>query len=225
MVRNNGKRLRAIALRQHGRTYTEISEEIGGVPKGTLAYWMRTVVIPQTALKRMTSRIARKLVRARRRGQEILRGRRKIYFSTIRQTHMSRVRLLKNPDIAKLILATLYLAEGGKTQKGSLMFGNSDPGIIRLFLHLLRFCYRIDAEKFRCTVQGRRDQHGEKLERFWSLTTGIPRSEFYAFRADPRSQGKRTRKKEYLGVCRIDYFSAAVFHDLMILGRLLCEGL
>jgi len=33
------------------------------------------------------------------------------------------------------------MTEGSRRTKGSIMFGNSDPLIIGLFLNLLRFCY------------------------------------------------------------------------------------
>lgn len=56
---------------------------------------------------------------------------------------------MNNKDVKKIALAMLYLGEGGKKQRGSLMFGNSDPVIINLFLRYLRDCYNIDEKKFR----------------------------------------------------------------------------
>ncbi len=223
MVRNREQRARAVALRRKGLTYGEITAIIGEVPKGTLSHWMQSVTIPKTVRARMDRRILKKLARARRTGQEILKEQRREYFSNLRQANKPLAPLLENPNIAKLTLATLYLAEGSKG-RSCVCFGNSDPGIIGFFLHLLRFCYKIDESKFRCTVQGRSDQSAELLERFWGRITRIPHSQFYAFRADSRSQGKRTMKKDYRGVCRIDYLSAAVYHDLMVMGQLITMG-
>ena len=139
-----------------------------------------------------------------------------------RNKHLSP--LFKNRDIALIALSLLYLGEGSKTKRGSLTFGNSDPFIIDMFLDLLRRCYEIDNSKFRCTVQCRADQDIKKLEKFWSKITKIPPSQFYGTRIDKRTIGKKTLKLEYKGVCRIDYFSADIFTELMKLPRILHTG-
>ncbi|MEK7147181.1 MAG: hypothetical protein AAB772_02910, partial [Patescibacteria group bacterium] len=123
--------------------------------------------------------------------------------------------IIKNPDVAKIALTMLYIGEGTKSHKGSLIFGNSDPKTINLFLRLLRFCYHIDENKFRCTLQCRADQNIKALEKFWSQTTGVPLRQFYKARIDPRTIGIPSKKPDYKGVCRIDYFSADIFNEIM----------
>jgi hypothetical protein len=120
----------------------------------------------------------------------------------------------------------LYLGEGSKDSKrGSLMFGNSDPFIVSLFLRLLRCCYNINEGKFRCTLQCRADQNIKKLERFWFRITGIPLSQFYRARVDPRTIGKKSNKLDYKGVCRIDYFSAELFIELKQIAEIVNKGI
>jgi len=126
----------------------------------------------------------------------------------------------RHKDVAKIILVMLYLCEGSK-RKGSLMFGNSNPAIIRLFLSTLRQCYAIDESKFRITLQCRADQNINALERYWSEITGVPSEQFYASRIDPRSIGKASRKPDYKGICRVDYFSAHIYNEITIIGALL----
>ena len=72
--------------------------------------------------------------------------------------------------------------------------------------------------------QCRADQDIKKLEKFWSKITKIPPSQFYKARIDKRTIGKKTLKLEYKGVCRIDYFSADIFTELMKLPRILHMG-
>lgn len=115
----------------------------------------------------------------------------------------------------------LYLCEGSKRNGGSLCFGNSDPTIIRLFLRLFRICYPVDEGKFRCTVQCRADQDLKQLPLFWSKVTQIPLNQFYRSRVDQRTIGLPTKKVDYKGVCRIDYFSAAIYNELRVVGGLL----
>lgn len=130
-----------------------------------------------------------------------------------------------NKDHQKLLLAMLYLGEGAKSGKTCIIFGNSDPLIIRLFLKFLRKVYEVDESKFRCTVQCRADQNIEELETYWSLITNIPRYKFYKAQIDKRSIGKPTLKKTYMGVLRINYFSSEIFWELNRLAKLLDTGL
>lgn len=128
-------------------------------------------------------------------------------------------RLLEDKNVAKLSLVLLYLAEGSKNRHGSLVFGNSDPGIISLFMHLIRECYSVDETRFRCTVQCRSGQNTNELGKFWSGITKIPPDQFYKARVDPRTLGKPLLHPEYRGVCRVDYFSANVYNELSVIGK------
>lgn len=89
--------------------------------------------------------------------------------------------------------------------------------MIGLFLKLLRQCYEIDEKKFRFTLQCRADQNVKKLEDYWSKVTRIPLSQCFKVQIDPRTIGKPSKKKDYKGVCRIDYFSAHIDTELKII--------
>lgn len=217
---------KAKSLRSLGKTYAEIRTSLGkNIPKSTLSYWCRGIKLPIHQL----NRIERKIAAAGSRGLAIAHARQRIhrasYIKSLLQKNSHLGTLVHNdPHCAKAVLASLYLAEGGKNRKGSLMFGNSNPKIIRLFLSLLRRVYDIDNSKFRCTLLCRDDQDILKLQSFWSLQTGITKKQFYAPRIDSRTIGKKSRNKEYKGVCRIDYFSAEVYNDLLAAGESLINS-
>lgn len=128
---------------------------------------------------------------------------------------------LLSEDVAarKIALAMLYLGEGSKTERGSLMFGNSSPVIIRLFLKLLRDCFDINEQKLHVTVQCRADQDVRQLQAYWMEVTGVSSKNFYKPQIDSRTMGKPTKKSDYKGVCRIDYFSSDVDFELKLLGE------
>jgi len=90
-----------------------------------------------------------------------------------------------------------------------------------VFVDLMRKCYKIDESKFRCTVQCRADQNIKELEFFWSKTTDIPLKQFYKARVDKRTIGQISRKKDYKGVCRIDYFSSALDLELKYIAQVI----
>lgn len=209
----------ARALRRRGKTYEEIKRELGVViPKSTLSLWSSDIPLSTTQQKRIERINNANLSLGRKKSALNRKTRRYAYVArlSIKASALAR-ELKKNKQSAKLALTMLYLGEGSKTRRGALMFGNADPITIRLFLRLLHLCYPIDKKKFRCTVQCRADQDTDALKKFWSYTTGIPLNQFYESRIDPRTQGRKTLKPEYKGVCRIDYFSAEIYNELRLL--------
>jgi hypothetical protein len=203
------------SLRAQGKTYSEIQKILRrNIPKSTISYWCRGIELPKEYQKRIKKLIINNAQKGRAIALIVNRIKREKYLQSVNNRNIHLATKLKNRDTAKIALAMLYLGEGSKTQKGSLMFGNSDPSIVSLFLRLLRYCYNIDENKFRCTLQCRADQNIKKLEKFWSKITKIPLTQFYKARIDPRTVGKLSKKPDYKGVCRIDYFSADLFIEL-----------
>lgn len=218
---------KVVALRHSGKTYGEIQNAVGKrIPKSTLSYWCKNIPLSKDYQRRIEKITFTNIQRGRVIALVANKAKRKKYLQSIEKEnkHLASI-LTNNMDTAKIAIAMLYLGEGSKTQRGSLMFGNSDPKIISLFLSLLRYCYAIDENKFRCTLQCRADQDIKKLERFWSKITKITLDQFYKARVDPRTIGKKSRKLNYKGVCRIDYFSAQIYTELMCVGKILTMGL
>lgn len=215
---------RVIQLRKDSKTYGEIRDILGiNIPKSTLSFWCSGILLSQLQKKNLYFNMIRKSENGRRAALLVNKIKRENYLKSIdkRIQHLSNI--INNKNIAKIVAATLYLSEGAKFRKGSLSFGNSDSGIVKLFLHLLRNAYNIDENKFRCTVQCRADQDIKELEKFWAEATKILPKQFYKSRVDPRTIGKKTKKLDYKGVCRIEYFSADLFIELLKIGELLCK--
>ena len=214
---------KVIELRKLGKTYGEILKLIDkDIPKSTLSDWCHNIYLTSEQKKKVEIAV----IENSRKGMEVARiinkERRVKYLDSIveRNKHLSLI--LKNINVAKTVLSILYLGEGAKNiKRGSLYFGNSDPFIIDLFLNLIRKCYTIDESKFRCTVLCRADQNVKDLESFWTKITKIPPKQFYKTRIDPRTIGKPSRNLHYKGVCKIDYFSADVFLDLMTIPKVI----
>ena len=198
-------------LREKGMTYGEIKKILGlSVPKSSLSFYCKGVGVPadyQSKIKRLNiENLNKARVLAKRQQQEA----RNRYLKSLYSTNQHLRNKIDVPDTAKLLLASLYLAEGGKTQRGSLVFGNSDPKIIKLFLFLLRKAYTIDDRKFRCTVQCRADQDTERLKNFWSKTLGIPVKQFYNSYTHLNTKGSYKKKSQYGTV-------AVVYSDTLLL--------
>lgn len=209
-------RNRAEMLRKGGKTYGEINNILNvNIPKSTLSCWFTNVILSSEQIHKIE--LKKKIIGDKARALAVLsnKRKRKKYFNLIEKRVAYLHKVIKDKDVAKIALAMLYLREGSKRPHGYLVFGNSDPKIIVLFLKLIRYCYNINESKFRCTLQCRADQNIKRLEKFWSYETKIPHTQFYKAQIDPRTIGKPSQNIDYKGVCRIDYFSADLFYEIM----------
>ena len=215
-----------IALRRQGKTYGAIRKALQReIPKSTLSLWCHDIVLSPQQIRRIDSAARRAVSRGRMAALSAKKAEREAMLASVKNSVAHLGKKILGKDVAKVALAMLYLGEGSKTKRSSLMFGNSNPAVIVLFLGLLRRCYVIDENKFRCTVQCRADQKIAVLEKFWSRTTRIPPRLFYDARIDTRTKGKPSLKPDYKGVCRIDYFSAKIANEINCIIKVIEAGL
>lgn len=214
---------KAQALRRRGKTYSEICELLNvKITKSTLSGWCKGISLPLGYQRKIKEYNLFTLKKARLIASDIAKDKREKRIALFHETHRRLYLLIKDKDTAKIALSILYLGEGFKDPKrGIITFGNSDLMTIQIFLHLLRHCYNIDESKFRGTVQCRADQDIKKLEQFWSGATKIPLNQFYKAQVDPRTVGKPSKKPNYKGVLRIDYFSAEILLELLEIPKIL----
>lgn len=217
---------KVIKLRKRGKTYLEIQSTFKkSIPKSTLSYWCRNIPLPLNYQRKIQAYNKFNLEKARKIALAVNKLKREKYLKSIVDRNKHFKNILKDRGVAKVVLAILYLGEGSKNPKrGSLAFGSSDPFIISLFLYLLRYCYNINENKIRCTLQCRADQNIKKLETFWSKITKIPLTKFYKAQIDPRTINRPSKKLDYKGVCRIDCFSADILLDLLQIPKIIFKG-
>lgn len=209
-------------LRVNGKTYSEVNTILKlDIPKSTMSNWTRNINLPRhyyikiNKLNKLNLKKARKLA---------LIANKKKLNERLRLLQTKNINLLKiiNKDVGKLMLAMLYLCEGAKYPTTSqVKFGSSHPGMIRLFISLLRECFELDESKFRGKVQCRADQKITKLEKYWSQIASIPLSKFNKSWIDKRTVGKPTKKQDYMGVFVINYFDTDIQLELQFLGEYL----
>jgi len=211
-------------LRSKGKTYSEIIRELQvAIPKSTLSDWCKGIDLPKAYNEKIKLFNIDNLKKGRMIALVSNQIKRETFLKHTSQANVPIAAKIKNRDVAKIALAMLCLGEASKSKGGASSFslGNSDPRIVQLFIHLLQACFdSFSFDKMRCTVQCRADQNIEELESFWINITGVPRELFYPSRIDPRTIGKPTKKKEYKGVLRVDYFDSKVWIELETLADL-----
>jgi hypothetical protein len=211
-------------LRKQGFSYSEINNALSRKrPKSTLSYWFKDLPLSESQKEELRIRFASKLVETREKSLLARKKKRIAYLEGVASRNTGIDCVLDDSFVRKALLGTLYLAEGSK-HSGTLTFANSDPRIIRLYLFLLRSCYNVQESKFRCTILARADSPIRELTRFWEKQTAIPIEQFYKARVDKRTVGQPTQKPDYRCVCRVDYLSADIFHEIMSIGNILTSS-
>ena len=192
---------RARALRAEAWTLQEIADELS-VAKSSVSRWVRDVdFVP----------------RPRHRGHPAgpkhpLRVRKEAELEQCRLEAEAAIGALSERDIAIYALA-LYAGEGSKTE-GGVIFANSDPILVRAFLHWLRSEFELDEARLRGRLYLHEDLDLEEAERFWSDVTAIPRSQFQrAYRA--AVQGSWRLNRHEFGCFTVRYHSRLLQRRVM----------
>lgn|GEM_PF-158959 len=211
-------------LRVLGNTYNEIQSIVGKkFAKGTLSDWCRHLPLSPEFREKVRVLNQRSWLKARKVSQFNRNKRREEIIQKVTKLNEPIANRINDPEIAKIALAMLCLGEASKSKDGKarpFCLGNSDPRIIILFLSLLYKLFHVSSDKIRCTVQCRADQDIEFLMNFWIEKTKIPREQFYKARVDPRTIGKPTLHKNYMGVLKVDVLQSGIQFDLESLSQM-----
>lgn len=212
MPRLTEKFFKAKKLRQRGFSIKEISGKLG-VSQSTASLWLRDVSLSAKAIDRLGKRVSQgQLVSARNRKERSEKLKEK-YFD--RGLELSRF-CGKDRHCLKIFCALLYYCEGAKSGD-YFQFTNSDPGLIRVFLRLLRESFPINELKFRISLHLHSYHSNRKQIKFWSDITNIPPKQFIKPYKKPNS-GKRV-KENYPGCANIKYYDANLAKEILGIGK------
>lgn len=162
----------ARSFRQNGYSFREISEKFG-IAKSTAGSWCRQEIVTEEGLKRL-----KKLSDdGRLRSIETIKKKQKIILDGIDQNCTVLRGKQYDKDDYKLFLALLYWGEGAKTGK-RLIFINSDPEMIKVYLYLLRKSFEINDDKLKVLIHLHNYHNQAEMINFWSEVTAIPKNHF-----------------------------------------------
>ena len=171
-------REKAIDLRRQGRTYSEILKEVD-VAKSTLSLWFHEVELA----KHQVQRITQKRIEGQKKGAQARRTKRVATQNEIWSKAKGDIGNISDRELL-LIGTSLYWAEGSKEKEwrpgSSLIFSNSDPHMIRVFLVWCEKCLGVDPEIIKFSIYIHESKKHELLgvRLFWSKELGLPHSRF-----------------------------------------------
>lgn len=210
-----------LALVKSGKTYAEIQSEFP-IPKSTISTWVKNEGIVHDRTKQLEH-----LKKARAKAVEIIHKnkteRRALDAERARQELFALP--LENISVQKSLLAMLYWAEGTKGESSALVFVNTDPLLVQLYIWLLRNCYEIEEHRLRVRVHvGYWHDHSEVIK-FWSELLKVPGSQFGKIYVKKRSTSTQKKfRKNYRGICSVIYGNESIRQELLMLGRLIAEN-
>jgi hypothetical protein len=201
---------KARVLRAEGRTLADIAEVLG-VAKSSVSLWVRNIEIEP--IKRRPSH---------RSG--LTHPQRLAKLAEIEECNRLGVERMGTLSDEAFLAAgvALYAGEGSKTD-GSVVFANTDAGMVMLFCEWLRRFFEVDESRLRVRVYLHQGLDLDAAERYWSALTGIPRAQFrkpYRAQADPTI---RRTKHEY-GCVYVRYACSRTHREILGLVRALLSS-
>ncbi len=196
---------RAINLRGGGLSYSEILKEIP-VAKSTLSLWLRSVNLS----KRQEQRLTEKKLASMRRGAIAKRTQRIEKTQLIKNKAISEIKTISNRELW-LIGTALYWAEGSKAKDHNisqgLIFNNSDPLMIDLFLKWLKNVLKIKNNDvhFEIYIHENHKNNIENAKMFWAKITKRSVSELSRvyFKKNKINTKRKNIGQNYYGLLRI----------------------
>jgi len=209
-------------LRKDGNSIGSIETRLG-IPRSTLSYWFRNIVLSEKQKKILKKRWKEGLVFARTEAVKWHHESRKTHIAEVAESAEKMLDSLdvKNKVLIELALAFLYLGEGSKMNDATSI-GSSDLRIAKFFVRCLTEIYGVPIEKIKCYLHLRADQNPEKLKRYWSKELMLPLSNFGKASLDKRTLGKPTYP-HYKGVCLIGCGRVDIQRRMMYIANGFCE--
>lgn len=162
---------KAINLRLKGYSYGQIKQKLK-VSKSTLSAWLKDYPLTSKRINELKcdeKRIEKYRETCQKRREKILNG---VYKEEKRKIFPL---LKRDLFIAGLFL---YWGEGGKTQKTELILSNTNPVILKFFIHWADKICGVDRDKLKIKLHLYKDMNIEKEINFWSKTLNIKESLF-----------------------------------------------
>jgi hypothetical protein len=190
----NAKGRRIRAFRKKGKTYTEISEVLK-LPKSTVAWWLKDFKLPAKTERKIIEKSRKKWrkaiidynnVHGKLRSQKAAAIREKY-----KQNGIKEIKNLSKKEL-KLIGSALYWAEGGKKNRNSLRFSNSNPSMIEVIMKFFQEVCNIPNEKIKARIHIYPQINPRIATNYWKKVTNLPRINFQK----PQVQISRASKKK-----------------------------
>ena len=203
-MNNNDIKRQARVLRHKGFSLGSIEKALQ-VPKTTVHSWVKDIKIKDHLKEKIKLSALKALQQGRMKTQSLNKQKRSILEEQLLKKGIGNVGGLSYRELFVAGIA-LYWGEGFKNiHERRLGFCNSDPAMIKFYLHWLEKCLAIKQQDLiaRVTVNSAYKVKIDKIEIYWSQITGIPLSQFTKPFYQQTKWKKEFNNDKYHGVLRI----------------------
>ena len=204
-------KLHVCELRRDGLSIPQIAKQLN-IRKSTISLWVRTVPLPKSILDKLKNNS----LKGNAKGREILRIKRElVQIENDKTAHQILGSLIPKcgKELWQLCAALVFWCEGSKRSLSSgAVLTNSDPNLVRLFLHALRIGFPLDEGKFSVIVHLHEYHNEQQQLKFWSEITKIPLTQFRKTYLKPHT--KIRKRKDYPGCVSVRYGDARLARKL-----------
>lgn len=185
----NSLRNQALEMRKQGSSYSQIKQKLK-VSKSSLSLWLRHMPLPESQIRTLRDHSAKRIEHFR----ETMKRKRVTRLQSVYHKVSKEVGVISKRD---LFIAGLFLywGEGTKADPYMVMFTNTDPAMIKFFIHWIQL-FGISKNELKIYLHLYSDMNINKAIQFWSNELDIPLS---AFRKPYIKQTISKKQKNYKG--------------------------
>ena len=194
----------AYVMRMQGTGYSQIKRELG-LSKSTLSLWLRDFPLSPDRIRELRDHSEARIEKYR----ETRRKTRESRWEQVKQRAAEEIGALTPRE---LLIAGLFLywGEGGKTKPVTTCVSNTDPAMLRFFLHWLEVL-GAERNKVRVHVHLYADMEIDEELSFWAKELGLPLAAFRKPYIKTSVKTGLTYKQRFThGTCNILYHNRDV---------------
>ncbi|MBM3261462.1 hypothetical protein FJY93_03515 [Candidatus Kaiserbacteria bacterium] len=171
-------RMRVRQLRKQGTSIKSIAK-ILDASTSTVSYWCRDIKLSESQIRKLAKNMERGGMIGRLRAAEKKRAQRLLAIQKETSRGKKDISILTKRDMFIVGLA-LYWGEGYKNGNDECGLTNTDPIIIKAFIHWLFTMYGVTKDDLilRVTINDTHRARAHIIETYWSQQTSIPLSQF-----------------------------------------------
>ena len=205
------ERVEAIRLRRSGVSYSDITKRLS-VAKSTVWRWLKAEELVETSPQRLTE-----LKRvAQRKGAAAVKAKYLANTNAILREASRAIGHLSHRDLW-MIGTALYWAEGSKQKPHHIaqrvVFTNSDPAMVQLFLIWLREVCQVSDEQLTFELCIHESGDLGAAQRFWASALHVPPERFrIRLKRHTRTPHRRNIGNSYVGLVRVTVSQSAALN-------------
>jgi hypothetical protein len=209
-------REKALRLRKEEKSYSQIKKELN-VPKSTLSYWLRGHPLSRRVINQLRGNNEARIEKFR----ETMRKKQQVILSDVYTRERSSILPLTKKELLVAGLA-LYWGEGSKADIYKIALTNTDPQVLRFFLHWLASIHGVKKSQVKIALHLYNDMDIQKEIAYWSKSLNIPTARFIKPYVKRASSSRINHKGAFgHGTCAIMYNNVELKRKILMQIKLL----